>query len=159
MHAGSSRPSSRAPWLTWSLWALVGLSVPFWLTQWPRPVPTLATTQALALNPGTDPALVERVLGGGLEVAPEANPELSAATVNLQGLQLQGSVQGRDEQGRPMGVALIQREGERARPVRVGQVVAPGWRLQSVSGREAVLVSDDGRGLTQRLRMPSPDAP
>ena len=159
MHAGSSRPSSRAPWLTWSLWALVGLSVPFWLTQWPRPVPTLATTQALALNPGTDPALVERVLGGGLEVAPEANPEPSAATVNLSGLQLQGSVQGRDEQGRPMGVALIQREGERARPVRVGQVVAPGWRLQSVSGREAVLVSDDGRGLTQRLRMPSPDAP
>jgi len=159
MHAGSSRPSSRAPWLTWSLWALVGLSVPFWLTQWPRPVPTLATTQALALNPGTDPALVERVLGGGLEVAPEANPEPSAATVNLPGLQLQGLVQGRDEQGRPTGVALIKREGEPARPVRVGQVVAPGWRLQSVSGREAVLVSDDGRGLTQRLRMPSPDAP
>lgn len=159
MHAGSSRPSSRAPWLTWSLWALVGLSVPFWLTQWPRPVPTLATTQALALNPGTDPALVERVLGGGLEVAPEANPEPSAATVNLQGLQLQGSVQGRDAQGRPIGLALIQREGERARPVQVGQAVAPGWRLQSVSGREAVLVSDDGRGLTQRLRMPSPDAP
>ncbi len=159
MHAGSSRPSSRAPWLTWSLWALVGLSVPFWLTQWPRPVPTLATTQALALSPGTDPALVERVLGGGLEVAPEASPEPSAATVNLPGLQLQGSVQGRDEQGRPTGVALFRREGERARPVRVGQVVAPGWRLQSVSGREAVLVSDDGRGLTQRLRMPSPDAP
>lgn len=129
------------PWLCTALLALLlGWSVTAWVLRWPtttQPLPfEVVSPAAHEMVRTADASALARVLGAPAGVAPEA--PAAQAVLALSGVVV------------PQ-VALIAVNGQAAKPVRLGQEVMPGWRLQSVHRQEAVLVSPQGGQQTLRL--------
>ena len=128
------------------VWLVVGLSAGAWALQWlGRPAPVALPAQA-ATAPNLDQQAVLTAVRG-TAAAPQA------ATVTVGAWQLLGVVSTPD--GR--GAALFLRNGERARPVVVGQALPDGGLvLQGISGREVRLGPQAQGPTTQTLRLPTP---
>ncbi len=128
------------------VWLAVGLSVGAWALQWlGRPTPVALPAQAAAA-PSTDPQAVLTAVRGTTVAA-------VAPTETVGAWQLLGVVSTPD--GR--GAALLSRNGERARPVMVGQALPDGGLvLQGISGREVRLGPQAQGPATQTLRLHTP---
>jgi general secretion pathway protein C len=100
----------------------------------------------LAQASPVSPQAVARALGGGQVAAPVA----SGAPPAISRYALIGVVAGRSS----TGAALISVDGQEARPVRVGTLVDESVRLQSVTGRRAVLSSVANTSTTFMLELP-----
>jgi hypothetical protein len=128
------------------VWLAVGLSAGGWALQWlgrsePVDLPAQATSAA-AVAPQ---AVLTAVRGTAAAPAPE--------TESVGAWQLLGVVSTPD--GR--GAALLSRNGERARPVLVGQALPDGdLVLLGISGREVRLGPQAQGPVTQTLRLPTP---
>lgn len=121
------------------LCALAAASVVFWGARMAGPgVAAQALPQAQALAPPVDarahPLLVARLLG--------AMPLAAAGPAFVAGPAQRFALLGVVARAAGQGVALISVDGQPARPLRVGAQIAPGYRLQAVGLREAVLVGD-----------------
>jgi len=149
---GSYTPVVRwyVPVGTAGVWALAAAAVVFWglrLTspdEEPQP-PTIAPAQTVSNAPA-----VAKVLGAvQIAAAPAAE---SARQFVLRGVIADGAAQ---------GVALIGFDGKPSRPYCVGQAVANGYVLRSVTANSATL--DGGQGadavLTLQLPQRAPGAP
>ncbi len=139
------RLSSPARWTppaaTLCLWALAAGSALFWGLRLSAPVEGVAYAPVAAAPVPADDAALARVLGA---VRAEAQPAAPASSrFVLQGVLADVSGGG--------GAALIAVDGQPARPYRVGATVAPGYVLQSVARRGAVL---GGNGSRMALDMP-----
>jgi len=131
------------------VWALLGWSLAYWAALWwGRAEPPTALPVAAASVVAPDALLVALGLGGGaptLEaVAPAPAPD---------GLRLLGVAS--DPRG-GTGVALLGANAAPVQVLRVGQALADGWVLQSVSATEAVLVAPAGQSGQRRLRLVAP---
>ena len=139
-------PAWRLSGVTCLVWLAVGLSAGGWALQWlgrsePVDLPAQATSAATV-----DPQAVLTAVRG-TAAAPAAETESVGAW------QLLGVVSTPD--GR--GAALLSRNGERARPVVVGQALPDGGLvLQGISGREVRLGPQAQGPTTQTLRLPTP---
>ena len=128
------------------VWLAVGLSAGGWALQWLGrselvDLPAQAT-YAAAVAPQ---AVLTAVRGTAAAPAPE--------TESVGAWQLLGVVSTPD--GR--GAALLSRNGERARPVLVGQALPDGdLVLLGISGREVRLGPQAQGPVTQTLRLPTP---
>ena len=125
------------PLVTSALWALAFGSAAFWglrLSSPPAGAPYRPAAAPVAAEPDT--TALSGVLGArpGVAVAAAAP---AAGRFTLLGV-LAGSSHA--------GAALIAVDGQPAKPYRVGSVVAPGYVLQSVAPRRAVLGGGDGDG-------------
>lgn len=135
------------------VWALLGWSLAYWAALWwgrAEPPTALPTAAASALAPD-----VERValgLGGG---APAVETVAVAPAPAPDGLRLLGVAA--DPRG-GAGVALLGASAAPVQMLRVGQALADGWVLQSVSATEAVLVAPLGQSGERRLRLAAPGA-
>lgn len=148
-------PAQALPALTAAV--LWGLALHSGATWWLR-LASQAPHQALAVAPsaaaptGVDTAAVARALGAGAvsASAPAAAP--SASAVLAAPWQLLGVV--RQGQG---GAALLRRDGQPARPFRVGQALGDGWTLLAVGPRSARLGTLDGSSSLE-LSLPAPSS-
>ncbi|MBS3960636.1 MAG: hypothetical protein KGZ61_02195 [Sandarakinorhabdus sp.] len=133
------------------LWALLGWSLAYWAALWwgrAEPPAALPTAAASALAP--DAELVALGLGGG---TPTAVAVALAPAPVPEGLRLLGVAT--DPRG-GAGVALLVTSAAPVQMLRVGQALADGWVLQSVSATEAVLLAPDGQSGERRLRLAAP---
>ena len=137
-----SAASSAGPALAAALlWAAAAGSVLLWWLHRP-PVAVSEVTPAgllAAATPSPSPELVARALGQ-TQASAAATPELQQRFVLLG---VVGTEAGR-------GSALLAVDGQPAKAFVQGQVVADGWRLQSVA-RDAVRLSADGATLELAL--------
>jgi general secretion pathway protein C len=137
------RPFSAARWAppatTAVLWALAAGSALFWglRLSGPGTAPAYAPIAASGM-PEADGGALARVLGAVRGDTPAAAP--AASRFLLQGVLADVSGGG--------GTALIAVDGQPARPFRVGSTVAPGYVLQSVGRRRAVLGDAGSAALT-----------
>ena len=140
------RLSSPARWAppaaTLGLWALAAGSALFWGLRLSAPPAGPVYAPVVPAAPPADSAALARVLGAVRAEAPVAAPASSRFV--LQGVLADVSGGG--------GAALIAVDGQPARPYRVGATVAPGYVLQSVARRRAVLA---GNGARMALDMPA----
>ena len=131
------------------VWALFGWSLAYWAALWwgrAEPPTALPAAAASALAPD-----VERValgLGGG---APA--PEAVAVAPVPDGLRLLGVA---TDARSGAGVALLGAASAPVQVLRVGQALADGWVLQSVSATEAVLLAPAGQSGERRLTLAAP---
>jgi len=147
MHAhGNSLFAVRAA--TFLLAALAAGSAAYWgLKIWGAATPGLAAPVAgMAGAPTVDPQAVARALGGAVVVA----APLEAAQPASSRLTLLGVVADTSNGG----AALISVDGKPARPFAVGALVDGRLRLQSVSGRRAVLATDSNGPAELTLELP-----
>jgi hypothetical protein len=130
------------------VWLGVGLSVGAWaLHWWGRAAPVELPAQAVAVAT-LDPQQVLTAVRGSAAPALVDSP----AAAEWQLLGVVSSPDGR-------GAALVSRNGERARPVAVGQPLPDGGLvLQGISGREVRLGPQAQGPTTQTLRLPTPTA-
>ena len=115
------------------LWALGAASLAYWGLRITAPPPGPAAARAVAADNAPARQAVARLLGA----APAAAARQDAAPHAAQRFALLGviaSVTGK-------GAALISVDGLPARPLAVGAQVAPGYVLQAVSRRQAVVAS------------------
>ena len=128
------------------VWLAVGLSAGAWALRWlGRPAPVALPAQA-APAPSVEPQAVLTAVRSTTAAAQEPTEAVGA-------WQLLGVVSTPD--GR--GAALLSRNGERARPVVVGQALPDGGLvLQGISGREVRLGPQAQGPTTQTLRLPTP---
>lgn len=148
----AANPSRWGPrLLTLVLWALSTASATFWLLKWssqPGPVREVITRSAPLVTPGQQTAVAELLGGrtaGGNSVA-IASPATAQANLRLAGVIRIG------EKGQ--GSALIQQADTPAKPYRVGEPVAEGLVLQSVSGHSAQLGAKLGSPALINLELP-----
>lgn len=134
--------------VTFAISALAAASVAYWsLKGWRPHTPSAAPVVAQA-SPVT-PQAIARALGGGLApVAP-----VSGAAPAISRYALVGVVAGRLR----AGAALISVDGQEAKAVRVGTLVDDGMKLESVSGRRAILASATGTSVKLTLELPQLD--
>ena len=122
------------------LWALAAGSVALWRLHFPRQEAVPGSTDSVAPSApaGQGTAHVARALGH--TTAPVAVPDAQRR------FQLMGVI----ASGTGQGSALLMVDGQPAKAFVQGQVVADGWRLQSVA-RDAVRLSADGATLELAL--------
>jgi general secretion pathway protein C len=134
--------------LTAGVWALAAASVVYWGSRLmgrgaaPR-VPT-ALAQAPAGDPTARQAALARLLGA--QPAAAAGPAPAAASRFV----LSGVI-ATSESGR--GAVLVSVDGQPPRPLAVGTEVAPGFVVQEVSRREAIV--GDGAQVRMVLKLPT----
>jgi general secretion pathway protein C len=134
------------------LCALAAASAVFWGVRIAAPgAAAQAVPEAQALAPPVDARahqlLVARLLGAmPLAAAGPASVAAPAQRFALLGVVARAAGQ---------GVALISVDGQPARPLRVGALIAPGYRLQAVGPREAVLVNDAQALVQIRVLLPA----
>jgi general secretion pathway protein C len=126
--------------LTALLWALAAASVVYWgsrlMGRGAAPRAPTALAQAPVGDPATRQAALARLLGA--QPAAAAGPAPAAASRFV----LSGVVATR-QSGR--GAVLVSVDGQPPRPLAVGAEIAPGFVVQEVSRREAI-VSDGAQG-------------
>lgn len=134
------------------LWGLALHSgASWWLrlaAQPPLQAPTVAPSVAAPTE--VDTAAVARALGAGaVPASPVAAPASAvlAAPWQLLGVVRQGQT----------GAALLRRDGQPARSVRVGQALGDGWTLLAIGPRSARLGTLDGTSSLE-LTLPAPTA-
>ncbi|MES2186080.1 MAG: type II secretion system protein N [Pseudomonadota bacterium] len=137
------RPFSATRWAppaaTAVLWALAAGSALFWGLRLSGPASAPAYAPIAASEaPDADAGALGRVLGAVRSEAPQAAP--AASRFVLLGVLADVSSGG--------GAALLAVDGQPARPFRVGSTVAPGYVLQSVGRRRAVLGATGSAALT-----------
>ena len=131
--------------VTFAISALAAASVAYWaLKDWARPAALIAPIAAQQPTPANF-HVVTLALGGGVPVAALANVAPTATRYGLIGVVAGGT--------RP-GAALISVDGQEAKPVRVGTLVDNDMVLESVNGRQAVLISSAGAAPKIILDMP-----
>ena len=131
--------------VTFIISALVAASLAYWgLKGWAHSASFTAPVAAQQ-NASFNSQAIAQALGGGALVAAIAS---AAPAVSRYGLI--GVVAGRPR----AGAALISVDGQEAQPVRVGTLVDSEMVLESVSGRQAVLISSTGTSQKIILDMP-----
>jgi general secretion pathway protein C len=131
------------------LWALAAASVVYWGSRLmgrgaaPR-VPTVPV-QARAGEPSARQAALARLLGAQPAAAAAGPAPAAASRFVLSG------VIATSESGR--GAVLLSVDGQPARPLAVGTEIAPGFVVQEVSRREAIV--GDGAQLRLVLKLPT----
>lgn len=137
--------------VTFTLSGLAAASAAYWgLKGWGPMLPSTAPTVLLAQAQPAAEQAVARALGGAqVSATPAPGAQASPA---ISRYALVGVLAGRSH----TGAALISVDGQEAKPVRVGGLVdeGDGVRLQSVTGRRAVLSS--GAGNTQAFTLELP---
>lgn len=135
------------------VWALLGWSMAYWVALWwGRAEPPTALPAAAASAVAPDAKLVALGLGGGVPVAGAVAAAPAAAP---DGLRLLGVAT--DPRG-GAGVALLGASAAPVQVLRVGQALADGWVLQSVSATEVVLLAPEGQSGERRLTLAAPGA-
>lgn len=132
--------------VTFVISALAVASVVYWgLKVWVRPASLVAP--AVVQQPASfDSQTIVQALGGG--ASPAVAMVTAAPAVSRFGLV--GVVAGRLR----AGAALISVDGQEPKPVRVGMLVDNEMVLESVNGRQAVLISSTGTSQKLVLEMP-----
>ena len=121
--------------LTFLLCALTAGSATFWILQWPSlPSRTTDAVGLAAASPSDNGAALQSLLAGDPQVV--ALSGVSTPTANLPPLRLAGVIR---VGTKGQGSALIQLNGKPAKPYRVGDTIADGLVLQSVSAHTAHL--------------------
>lgn len=132
--------------VTFAIAALAAASVAFWaLKDWARPAALTAPVAVQQPAPVNSQLVAQALGGGGAPVAALVNAAPAASRFGLIGVVAGGP--------RP-GAALISVDGQEAKPVRVGSLVDSDMVLESVNGRQAVLVSAAGAAPKIILDMP-----
>ena len=134
---------------TFLLAALAAGSAAYWgLKIWGTDTPGMSTPVAgISGAPAVDPQAVARALGGGVVVAATLEAVQPASNrMTLLGV-VADSFNG--------GAALISVDGKPARPFAVGALVDGRLRLQSVTGRRAVLATDRNGPAEVTLELPA----
>ena len=134
--------------VTFAISALAAASVAYWSLKGWRPETPSAVPVVAQASPVT-PQAMARALGGGLASA----APVSGAAPAISRYALVGVVAGRLR----AGAALISVDGQEARAVRVGTLVDDGMKLESVTGRRAILASTAGASLKLTLELPRLD--
>ena len=121
-------------------------SVAYWgLKGWGSPASVTAPAVAQQSAPFHSQAIAQALGGGGSPVSAIASVAPAVSRYGLIGVVA----------GRPRAsAALISVDGQEAKPVRVGTLVDNDMVLESVSGRQAVLVSSTGASQKIILDMP-----
>jgi len=133
------------------VWALLGWSLAYWAALWwGRAEPPTALPAAAASVVAPDAELVALGLGGG---APAVEAVAVAPAPAPDGLRLLGVAT--DPRG-GAGVALLGTSAAPVQMLRVGQALADGWVLQSVSATEVVLLAPEGQSGERRLTLAAP---
>lgn len=127
-------------------WLLAGLSAGYWLLlALGRSVPAPLPPAAVSL-PQADPAAVARALGAQARPEAVAETPVAAPRYRLLGLVSQPGQR---------GAALIEVDGQPARPFEVGGSVAGGLVLQSVDRRSVRLGTSPHGTTTLELSLPA----
>lgn len=130
------------------LWVLAAVSVVYWGVRLSGRVAAPLVPPALAQAPAGDPAArqaaLARLLGAQPSAAAGPAPALASRFV-LLGVIASG------ESGR--GAVLLSVDGQPPRPLAVGTEVAPGFVLQEVSRREAIV--GDGAQVRIVVKLPA----
>ena len=135
--------------VTFVISALAAASMAYWgLKGWARPTSFASAAVAQQTAPFNSQAIAQALGGGGSPVAAIAS---TAPAVSRYGLI--GVVAGSPH----AGAALISVDGQEAKPVRVGTLVDNEMVLESVSGRQAVLISS--AGTSQKIVLDLPKLP
>lgn len=150
-------PDSQSRWagrlVAALLWALAAASVAFWGLSMAGPGAAKAVPQAQALVAPVDvraqQSAVASLLGAG-PLAANGSAALAGPAARFALLGVIASVAGQ-------GAALISVDGQPARPLRVGAQIAPGYRLEAVGRREAVLADDAPVPAQTILLLPAPE--
>ena len=133
--------------VTFVVAALAAASVAYWgLKAWGRPASVAAPAVAQPTAPFSSQAIAQALGAGGAPVAATA----SAAPAAVSRYGLVGVVAGLTR----AGAALISVDGQEAKPVRVGTLVDNDMVLESVNGRQAVLISSTSAAPKIILDMP-----
>lgn len=133
------------------LWALAAVSVLYWGVRLSARVAAPLVPPALAQAPVGDPAARQAALARLLGAQPSAaaGPAPAAASRFV----LSGVI-ATSESGR--GAVLLAVDGQPPRPLAVGTEIAPGFVLQEVSRREAIV--GDGAQVRIVLKLPAESA-
>lgn len=107
----------------------------------------LASTVSMAQTP--DSGSVAQALGARSAVSADIGAQ-AAPTLEASRFVLLGVIGQPGARGGAGGAALLTMDGEPAKPVVVGELVADGWKLQTVAARSAVL-EREGRTVTLEL--------
>lgn len=147
-------PDVHSPWAgrvgAGLLCALAAASAVFWGARMAAPgaaAQALPQAQAPPADARAQPLLVARLLG--------AMPLVAAGPASVAGPAQRFALQGVVARAAGQGVALISVDGQPARPLRVGALIAPGYRLQAVGPREAMLVDDAQAPVQIRVLLPA----
>ena len=133
--------------VTFVVSALAAASVAYWgLKAWTPPVSIAAPAVAQHTAAFNSQAIAQALGGEGAPVAALA----TAAPAAVSRYGLVGVVASRAR----AGAALISVDGQEAKPVRVGTLVDNEMVLESVNGRQAVLISSTGTSQKLVLEMP-----
>lgn len=151
-------PDSQSRWagrlVAALLWALAAASVGFWGLSMAGPGATRAVPQAQApvapVDVRAQQSAVASLLGAGPLAANGSAALVAGPAERFALLGVIASVAGQ-------GAALISVDGQPARPLRVGAQIAPGYRLESVGRREAVLADDAPVPAQTILLLPAPE--
>lgn len=142
-----------ARWVAAGVWLLAGLVAGYWGLRWVGygPVQALPVAAPQGIEVNTD--AVARALGLGLApataLADGAVPAPQGGRYTLKGVVAAVASGGSSTSG----VALIEVEGQPARPYRVGAVVDGRWVVQEVTARSATLSSAPGAAAVESLRL------
>lgn len=116
--------------------SVAALSVAYWGLHWQLPASAVMAAVAVgASEQPVDTQVVGKALGAA-DLAQAAVPGVDSMSESSRFVLL--GVVG----NAGTGSALIAVDGGAAKPVRIGAEVADGWRLQSVTGRNALLVNN-----------------
>ena len=133
--------------VTFVVSALAAASVAYWgLKAWERPASFAAPAVAQQTVSFNSQAIAQALGAGGALVT--ATATAAPAAVSRYGLV--GVVAGLTR----AGAALISVDGQEAKPVRVGTLVGNEMVLESVNGRQAVLISSTNASQKIILDMP-----
>jgi len=140
--------------LAFLLWALVAASATYWalrVTDRPAPLPPGALMAGTVAPQGS----VVSVLGSPAATAVAVVPAAAAPAANNPAFRLVGVIAsgGAAGRGSDVGVALIAIGQQPPRAYPVGAEVAPGWFLQTVERRRAI-VQAGPQGPVSELQLP-----
>jgi general secretion pathway protein C len=137
--------------VTFVISGLAAASAVYWgLKGWSQAGAVNAPAVSMAPASLLTPQAVARALGGALAPAASRPAQVPAASSRFV---LVGVLAGQSR----TGAALISVDGREAKPFRVGSEVDEGVMLQSVTGRRAVLKTDEGDAASFTLELPPLD--
>lgn len=142
-----------ARWVAVAVWLLAGLVAGYWGLRWVGYGPVQTLPVAAPQSTEVDAEAVARALGVGLVPATAlANGTATApqgGRYTLKGVVAPAA----GGASSTSGVALIEVEGQPARPYRVGAAVDGRWVVQEVTARTATLSPASGAAAAESLRL------
>lgn len=153
-------PAAQGKWLTRSatmlIWSLAAASALYWVSRIAGPGPGVGGA-AVAVPAAPGLAVAEAAPARQAAVAGVLGALPPAAAAAVPGVAQRFALLGVIASAAGQGAALISVDGQPARPLRVGAQIAPGYRLEAVGRREAVLANDAPVPAQTILWLPAPE--